>query len=651
VPSNAPASNRLRFDSFEVDLRSGELWKHGTRLRLQDQPFQVLRVLLERRGEIVTREELKQTLWPADTFVDFDDGLNTAVKKIRDVLGDSAEHPRYVETIPKRGYRFVGHAALAFPAHPAQPSAASPPQLVPAQAPPETTTPRQTTRSARYLALGVLSVALILTVLLASRWRSLPFGHSAVPRIESLAVLPLTNLSHDPEQDYFADGMTEALITNLAQVRALHVISRTSVMHYKSTNKTLPEIARDLNVDAVIEGAVQRSGNRVRVTAQLIHGQTDVHLWAKTFERDSQDVLVMQSDLAQAIASEIKVQLTAQEQQHLASARPVNPEAYNAYLLGNFHAAKRNPPAIAKAIDYFQQAIHIDPGYAQAYVGLANAYFESEIWSGVGIGNSRDQIRTATLKALELDGQLADVHELLARIHYQYDWDWQRTEAEFKRAIELNANLPSAYDHYAFFLQTMGRQQEALAAAHHAVELDPLSPWYLSEEGRILFRARQYESAIARYQRALELNPVYVPALTRMSDACEQLGKYDEALAFIQKWEQAIGKTDASRTRFAELYARMGKKREVIELLRPLEKNGALEADKLRTAVIYYSLGDKDRAIATLLSGAQSHSMMPFVFVDPRLDPSAPTPLSAIAPPRPPRFLMHLTVRAANFQL
>jgi TolB-like protein/DNA-binding winged helix-turn-helix (wHTH) protein/Tfp pilus assembly protein PilF len=615
VPSTAPFS-RLRFDSFEVDLCSGELWKHGTRLRLQDQPFQVLRVLLERRGEIVSRDELKQTLWPADTFVDFDDGLNTAVKKIRDLLGDSAERPRYIETIPKRGYRFVGQAALAFSVHLAEPHVASPPPLVPAQR----SSQRPVRIRHRSISLAVFSAGLIFTVLAASRWRSLQFDHSAVPHIESLAVLPLVNLSHDADQDYFADGMTEALITNLAHVRALRVISRTSVMRYKGTNKTLREIARDLNVDAVIEGAVQRSGNRVRVTAQLIHGQTDVHLWAKTFDRDSKDVLVMQSELAQAIASEIKVRLTAQEQQQFAGARPVSPEAYNAYLLGNFHAAKRNPPAIAKAIDYFQQAIRVDPNYAQAYVGLANAYFEREIWGGAGIGKSADQIRAITLKALELDGELADVHELLGRIHYQYDWDWQRTEAEYQRAIELNSNLPSAYDHYAFFLQTMGRQQEALAAAHHAVELDPLSPWYVSEEGRVLFRAREYETAVVRYQRALELDPGYIPALTRMTDVYIAMGKYDDALACIQKLRRTTGDSSAGSLQLLELYAHIGKRREAFAGLTGMQKDGSLDHETLGVADIYSTLGDHDRAITVLKHGLETRSTLAFIFVDPRLD-------------------------------
>ena len=326
MATSAQSPSRLRFDGFEVDPRSGEIWEHGIRVRLQEQPFQVLRVLLERRGEIVTRDELKQTLWSADTFVDFDDGLNTAVKKIRDLLGDSTERPRYIETIPRRGYRFVGSIELPAPVQAtltiAEPGSQPTLTLPPAEA----AVWRRAARPTLYAAVGVLALVVALVGADVGGWRARLLGHVAAPRIESLAVLPLANLSRDPEQDYFADGMTEALIADLAQVSALRVISRTSAMHYKGTNKTLPQIARELNVDAVIEGTVQRYGNRVQVTAQLIHGQTDVHLWAKTYERDSQDVLVMQSDLAQAIVGEIQVRLTPEERQHLASVRAINPD-------------------------------------------------------------------------------------------------------------------------------------------------------------------------------------------------------------------------------------------------------------------------------------------------------------------------------------
>lgn len=618
MTSNGPSSARLRFDTFEVDLRTGELWRHGIKIRLPEQSFRVLQVLIERPGEMVTRDELKQILWPADTFVDFDHGVNSAVKRIRDVLGDSAERPLYVETIPKRGYRFVGPPVVPVGVKPAQPPAASVPGS-PSKPRVEIAVLRPGFKRMRYVALVFLALALLLGTFAARPWRARPTAPSLAPHIESLVVIPLSNFSNDPDQDYFTDGMTEALIANLAQVRALRVISRTSAMHYKGTNKTLPEIARELNVDAVIEGAVQRSGNRVRVTAQLIQGQTDVHLWAKTYERDSQDVLVMQSEIAEAIAGEVKVRLTAQEQQQLSSARTINPDAYNAYLLGNFHAAKRNPASIAKAIDYFEQAIRIDASYAPAYAALANTYFEQEIWGGLGLGKMQSQVRANTLRALELNNDLADVHLLLAQIYYRYDWDWQRAESEFQRAIELNANLAASYTYYAFFLQSMGRQKEALAAAHHAVELDPLSPAYLSDEGRILFRARQYESAVARYRRALELDPGYIPALTRMADAYTIMGKYDDALACIQKLHRVTGDSRTGSLTLLELYAHTGKQHEALAGLTAMRNDDPL--DSLGVASVYGALGDRDRAIDVLEKALDTRSIFAFTFVDPRLDP------------------------------
>ena len=476
-------------------------------------------------------------------------------------------------------------------------------------------------RTLAYAAAGVLVLAAVVVATNPNGWRERLLARAASPRIQSLAVLPLTNLSHDPNQDYFADGMTEALIANLAQIRALHVISRTSVMHYKGSNESLPQIARDLNVDAVIEGTVQRSGDRVQVTAQLIQGQTDVHLWAKTYDRNFQDVLVMQSELAQAIAGEIRTHLTPQEREHLAHAQPINPDAYNAYLLGVYHANKRNPEAIDKGIEYFQQAIRIDPSYAMAHAGLAQAYIERDIWGGLGIGKSGDQVRAAALKALELDADLAEAHVLLANIHFQYDWDWPGTEAEFKRAFELNSNLAGSYLGYAFYLQAMGRHQEALASAHRAVQLDPLSPANITDEGRIFYRARQHEKAIALYKQALELDPGYLPALSRIADAYEQLGRFDEALASAQKLINGAGDHRLDRRSVARIYARMGRRREAMEIVQAIERDGALGGAEFALATIYSALGDRDHAIASLERGVQRHSVLAVVFRDPQLDP------------------------------
>jgi TolB-like protein/Tfp pilus assembly protein PilF len=445
-------------------------------------------------------------------------------------------------------------------------------------------------------------------------------GRPLAPAIRSLAVLPLENLSGDEAQEYFADGMTDELITDLASIASLRVISRTSTAHYKGTRKTIPEIARELNVDAVVEGSVGRSPNKVRIRAQLIRAAPEEHLWAQSYERDLPDVLALQRDVASAIANEIKIHLTPQERQHLASARPINPDAYNAFLLGDYHSNKRNRAAMEKGIQYFQEAIRIDPSYARAYAGLASAYIERDIWGGLGVGKSADQVRAATLKALELDGELAEAHALLGQIHFQYDWDWQGTEAEYKRAIQLNPNLAGSYVRYAYFLQAMRRHTEALAAAHRAVELDPLSAANLSDEGRILYRARQYESAIARYQRALELDPRYVPALSRMADAYEEWGKYDQALAAVQKFQQAAADPRDIRLPLGRLYARTGRRPEALEITRTIEADPNTSGSAFALAVIYSALGDRDRAIAALEKGVQTRSLLPFVFTDPQLD-------------------------------
>src|SRR5438552_8487247 len=301
-----PSRGAVRFGVFEVDLRAGELRKQGVKIKLQEQPFHLLQMLLEHPGEIVTREELRGRIWPADTFVDFDQGLNNAIKRLRESLSDSPENPRFIETIPRHGYRFIANLGV---------------------------TPGQ---------------------------------------IKSLAVLPLENLSRDPEQEYFAEGLTEALITTLAKIGELRVVSRTSAMQYKGVHKPLREIARELEVDFVVEGTVLRVGRRVRITAQLIDASRETHLWAESYERDLRDVFALQSEVAQAIAREVHIKLTPQDLAHFAQPHPVDPEAYEAYLKGRYHWNRRSRDGLGKATQHFQQAIAKDPTYAAAYSGLAD---------------------------------------------------------------------------------------------------------------------------------------------------------------------------------------------------------------------------------------------------------------------------------------
>src|SRR5215467_5212154 len=629
MPDPLVSADVARFGTFRVDFRAGELLKNGRKIRLQDQPLQVLALLIEKPGEVVTREQLRQKLWPDDTFVDFDHGLNNAINRLREALNDSAEEPRFIETLPRRGYRFVAKvdvdangASQSSPLASSLETKATPNALGPEAAPTAQASPIHPLQRAGkfwFVTAGIGIAAALMFGLYFGRVRNL--RASPAPRVQSIAVLPLENLSSDPAQEYFADGMTDELITDLASIASLRVISRTSAAHYKGTRKTLPEIARELNVDAVVEGSVSRSANKVRIRAQLIRATPEQHLWAESYERDLADVLVLQRDVATAIAAKIKINLTPEEKTRLANTRTINPDAYNAYLLGTFHSSKRNPASIDKGIEYFQQAIRIDPSYAQAYAGLAHAYFELEIWGGLGLGKAADQIHVNTLKALELDANLAEAHVLLARIHFQSDWDWLGAEAEFKRAIELNPNLANAYVFYAYFLQALSRHAEALAAAHRAVELDPLSAPNICDEGRIMYRARQYESAVARFQRALELDPSYVPALGRMVDAYEQLGKHAEALAYAERLRQPADGIDRPYLLYlAGIYARMGKRGEAMETVATTEKEGS-PYDAHALAVIYCALGDHDRAIASLERGVQAHTLMPFVFVDPPLDP------------------------------
>jgi TolB-like protein/DNA-binding winged helix-turn-helix (wHTH) protein len=417
----------IRFGVFEVDLRVGELRKQGVKVKLQEQPFQVLQVLLEKPGEIVNREELRNRIWPSDTFVDFDGGVNNAIKRLREALGDSADNPRFIETIPRKGYRFIGPVNGGGATAPVSGSPAVPGSLHTALKP-----------GSRTLRLGILIGLGFATLLFAtvgfapSAWWQRLWSRNHVPGIRSIAVLPLQNLSGDPTQEYFADAMTEELITELSRIRALKVISRTSATRFKKTDKPLPEIARELGVDGIVEGSVLRSGDRVRITAQLIYAAKDTNLWAETYDRELRDVLALQSSVASAIAKEINVEVTPQEQLRLKNIRPVNQKALDAYLTGRYHLEKKVAQSdffkgreraveeeYSKSIQSFRKAIEEDPTYAPGYVGLADALLSAYVPSDQAIAEAR----AAVIKALQLDDNLEDAHLTLAMIYMQRDWD------------------------------------------------------------------------------------------------------------------------------------------------------------------------------------------------------------------------------------
>src|SRR5271163_4460298 len=494
----APVAPLLRFDIFELDVRTGELRKRGARVRLQGQPLQVLEKLLRRPGDLVTREELRAQIWKADTFVDFDHSLHNAIARIRDVLGDSAEAPRYIETLPRRGYRFIGPVETVAISLPLAPAPSKQPSEVSAEVRP---------RSGPHalLAFATLIVVVVIgSVFWLERMATPPA--SAAPSLDSIAVLPLDNLSGDASEDFFVDGMTDQLITDLAKVGSLRVISRTSVMRYKGTKKGLPEIARELNVNAIVEGSVIRSGQRVRVTAQLLEAPTDQHLWAETYDRDLGDVLKLQGEVADAIAQQIRAKLTPQQQVQLRLAPSINPAAYDAYLRGRLYFVTEFTKAVSleKAQHYFEDAIQKDPDFALAYAGLA----DTDVYLAFTGAMSRDlayrSAKQATGKAQELDDSIGELHDILGVLSWQFEWDWDAAEREFSRAIALAPSYSCAHEDRSIFLAFRGRRAEALDELEKVDQLD-YGVSSASVESTTYYALRDYPRLIAASRRGLLL--------------------------------------------------------------------------------------------------------------------------------------------------
>ena len=426
-------------------------------------------------------------------------------------------------------------------------------------------------------------------------------GRKARPgRIKALAVLPLENLSRDPEQEYFADGMTEALITDLAQIGALRVISRTSVMQYKGVRKPLPQIARELNVEAVVEGSVLRSGDRVRITAQLIHAATDQHLWAKSYERDLRDILALQSEVARAIAQEIQIKLTPQERARLASARPVNPEVHEAYLRGVYYFNKFTDEGFRKASDCWRQALEKDPGYALAYAALATYYCALAAFSALP-NEAYPRAKAAAMKAVELDDMLAEAHSNLGLTKLHYDLDWSGAEREIQRAMELNPGLAIARHHYIVYLWAMGRLEQALREAKRAQELDPLSAHINADLGWTLFFAGRFDQSIKQFQKVLEFDPNFWMLHWGIGLGHQQKGRFEEAIAELGKAVSLSGGNTRSMASLAYAYAVAGERGKALKIRDQLnELSKRIYVPSFDMAVVYIGLGEKDEAFTWL---------------------------------------------------
>ncbi len=609
----APASRVLRFDSFELDVRAGELRKAGVRLRLQGQPIQVLATLLNSAGELVTREELQAQVWPAETFVDFDHGLHNSIARIREVLGDSAGTPRYIETLPRRGYRFIGTVERVgieepLPAGPTEPlpSGSSPSDPSPsreASVVPARSRPRAILVAAS-LAIFAISALLVLVPILKQR-------AAVTPTVRSIAVLPLDNFSGDPTQEFFVDGMTDELITDLAKIGALRVISRTSVMRYKGTKKSLPEIARELNVDGIIEGSVMRAGQRVRITAQLLYGPTDKHLWAETYDRDLGDVLTLQSEVAQTIAQQVRAQVTPQQAASLRAARPVNPEAYDAYLKGRYYLSNQftmaQPLYLAKT--YFEEAIRKDPGFAPAYSGLADAYLYLVIFRQMSADSAYPLAQEALRQASALDDSIGEIHDTLAVFSWRHDWDWDATEREFNEALALAPSYICAHEDRAEYLAFRGRRSEAEAEMAKIVAFDTSIGSTLTEAG-VDYQLRDFDRLVEASRRGVALNPNEWLEHFYLGVGYEGTGKKLESIAEYQKAVVLSGGDQDATVALAHAYAGVGRPAETRKILRDLEQKSAkANVSPYFIATLYAALGDKDTAFKFLEKAYREKSL------------------------------------------
>ena len=593
------------FGLFELDLRAAELRKNGAKIKLQEQSFRILAALLRKPGDVVTREELRRELWPSDTFVDFDHSLNAAVKRLRDALDDSAENPRFIETLPRHGYRFITVTG------------------------PDAIQPKTAKSRLRRWGLPLVAVAVLLVVALlftvdAGGLRSKVLSRTAQPQIRSLAVLPLADMSGDPQQEYFADGMTEELITELSRIGSLKVISRTSVMQYKGERKkSLSQIGRELNVDAVMEGSVLRAGNQVRIAAHMIYAPTDQNLMAKTYERDFEDVLKLQREVAESITQQVRVKLTPEQQTRLRQAPEVNPDAYQSYLEAT-HLDWSQHKEMERAQNYLEKAIEKDPSFAEAYVELARL-------QSVSLGENRWQspreafpsAKQAIHKALELDEKNCNAHVILARISWQYDWDWQTAENEYLYALKLCPNAGGLYWEYALYKASNGRIAEALAELAKMRELDPIRSESLSGKAFISYHLRNYTALIETCRAFVARNSNSWLAHYCLGVGYEGSGRTPEAIPEYQKAiELSQGDSDAIAA-LAHAYAATGKREEANKILREWQRQSESSyVSPYMIATVYAGLGDKDNAFEYLEKAYQERSSdLPyFLKADLRID-------------------------------
>lgn len=641
------ADSVFRFGPYEVRTSSQEFRKDGTRIKLRGQPFLVLVALLEHAGEVVTREEIRQRLWASDTFVDFEHGLNTSIKKVRQVLCDSAAEPRYIETLPRLGYRFIAPVEV-FPANNGARTSTVAPQEVENLEPKPATLPETSAEAFPPTLSGIakseparlvpwpfsLAFALMAgAVLLASAGsiRSLRSvsqvvnsGLAPAPRTyNSLAVLPFQNLAGDPSQEYFADGITDEIITDFAQVGSLRVISRTSAVQYKNTSRPAQQIGKELGVDALVEGTFERVGGRVRVRVQLIDAASDRYLWAKVYDNELSDILALESSVAYDIVEQARGQMAVQSAFGKSGGpHAVNPQAYEAYLQGRYYWNKRSSEALSKSIELFQQAVSLDPKLAVAYAGLADAY--SILGSDVlPVDVAQERARHAANTAIALDPSVAEAHAARALVAFYYDWDWKTAGIEFETALRLNPNYATAHQWYSYYLDAMQRSPEALHEAQQAQQLDPLSLSINTTVAGKYLANQQYGQAMAIDKRVLEMDPGFVPAHRCLAKVYEARKMWPEALEELKKEVDLAQDSTRALGDLAYGLGLTGDRTEALRILKNLEElSGKKYVSPFEVAKAYVAINDYDTAIRYLEKSYREHeSQIPFLDVTSALYP------------------------------
>jgi TolB-like protein/DNA-binding winged helix-turn-helix (wHTH) protein/Tfp pilus assembly protein PilF len=593
----------LRLGDYELDSRGGKLLRDGRPIKIQPQPLRVLAILAEHPGEIVSREQLRERIWGGATFVEFDQGLNYCIRQIRVALRDEASKPAYIETLPKQGYRFIASVTGPAPQEADHSIANAGTELAVNSGRP------------RFRWKWAIAVLVLVLIMGATAWRLWPRADSH--HIRSIAVLPLRNNSSDHDQQYFADGMTEVLTTGLAQLSELTVIAKTSVMRYQGTQKSTPEIARELNVDAVVEGSVQMSDGHVLITAELIDGSTDRHLWAKSYERGVRDALALQNEVAQAIASEINVRLTPEEQSRLVRRQSTNPEAQEAYLRGLYWYDSQN---WGKSFAYLLDATKKDPNFAPAYAALSTTYPFMIYEQNLPMKEAYREWRAAVSKAIELDDGSAAAHVSLGFLLENHDWNWTEAERELKRAIQLNPNSAEAHYWYSTDLSTLGRLDEAIAESARGVQLSPYSRLANGFYAQHLIYAGQFPRALEQARKMLDLAPNAAHSV--MGLAYEQMGDLNPAIAEFQKQVNGSKRNFTSLANLAHAYAVAGDKPQALKLLSELhELSKRRSVDPYEIAVVYVGLGDKDRAFEWLDKCYDERpNNLPEIKADPRMN-------------------------------